>query len=159
AGWSEAGGPWVTQSVAMKKLVWSETTVQGPAPFSGHLPDPPSNEGPVRDSNAGAKPDAPHFYRDSAIIAFRTPQDGSPMSALHPHITSSAGAIDAAPLLDDSLNTSITIAAPVDGSPAWLQFEFERPFTARAFSLGAHGRMPVGKILASDDGVTFRTVL
>ena len=25
AGWSEAGGPWVTPGMAMKKLVWSET--------------------------------------------------------------------------------------------------------------------------------------
>src|SRR5580698_3208096 len=31
AGWSEAGGPWVTQEMAMKRLVWSETTITGPA--------------------------------------------------------------------------------------------------------------------------------
>ena len=30
AGWSEAGGPWVTQSMAMKKLVWSETDDRRP---------------------------------------------------------------------------------------------------------------------------------
>src|SRR5579872_109335 len=29
AGWSEAGGPWVSQQMAMKKLVWSETSLQG----------------------------------------------------------------------------------------------------------------------------------
>ena len=57
-------------------------------------------------------------------------------------------------LLDDSLNTAVTIAAPKDGGPAWLQYEFEKPFTARALSLGCRGRIPVGKILASDDGVT-----
>src|SRR5215470_15621206 len=28
-GWSEAGGPWVQPKQAMKKLVWSETSVQG----------------------------------------------------------------------------------------------------------------------------------
>src|SRR5215471_15851567 len=44
-GWSEAGGPWVQPSEAMKKLVWSETTVQGPRVFGDKLPQPPSNEG------------------------------------------------------------------------------------------------------------------
>ncbi|AEU35230.1 glycosyl hydrolase [Granulicella mallensis] len=157
AGWSEAGGPWVTQSMAMKKLVWSETHADGPAKFSGQLPEPPSNEGPVRD--ASARPDGPHFYRDSAVIAYRTPQDATPIKALHPRVTASSGAIDAAPLLDDSLNTSVTIPAPKDGSPAWLQFEFAQRYTARALSFGAHGRIPVGKILASDDGTAFHSIL
>ena len=159
AGWSEAGGPWVTQPMAMKKLVWSETTIDGPKRFDAQLPSPPSNEGPVRDSTAGARPDAPHFYRDSAVIAYRTPQDSVSMASLHPRATTNNGLIDDAPLLDDSLNTSVTIAAPKDGSPAWLQYEFDRPFTARALSFGAHGRIPVGRILASDDGNTFRTIL
>src|SRR5215469_7020880 len=159
AGWSEAGGPWVTQSMAMKKLVWSETTIDGPKTFSGQLPSPPSNEGPVRDSNAGARPDAPHFYRDSIVIAYRTPQDSVPMASLHPRVNTNNGPIDGAPLLDDSLNTSVTITAPKDGSPTWLQYEFDQPFTARALSFGAHGRIPVGKVLASDDGHSFRTIL
>jgi hypothetical protein len=159
AGWSEAGGPWVTQSMAMKKLVWSETILEGPQRFSAQLPSPPSNEGPVRDSAAGARPDSPHFYRDSAVIAYRTPTDSVPMASLHPRVTTNNGSIDAAPLLDDSLNTGITIDAPKDGSPAWLQYEFEKPFTARAFSLGVHGRIPVGKLLASDDGRSFRTIV
>ncbi|SNT42025.1 F5/8 type C domain-containing protein [Granulicella rosea] len=156
AGWSEAGGPWVTQQMAMKRLVWSETAIDGGAHFTGRLPEPPSNEGPVRD--AGARPDAPHFYRDSAVIAYRTPEGASAQS-LHPRVTASSGAIDPAPLLDDSLNTSITIPAPKDGSPAWLQFEFAQPYTARALSFGVRGRIPVGKLLASNDGHTFRTVL
>jgi hypothetical protein len=159
AGWSEAGGPWVTPAMAMKKLVWSETTIDGPTRFDSQLPSPPSNEGPVRDSTAGARPDAPHFYRDSAVIAYRTPQDSVSMASLHPRATTNNGPIDSAPLLDDSLNTSVTINAPKDGSPAWLQYEFAQPFTARALSFGAHGRIPVGRILASDDGNTFRTIL
>jgi len=159
AGWSEAGGPWVTQSMAMKKLVWSETSIDGPKRFNSQLLSPPSNEGPVRDSNAGARPDAPHFYRDTAVIAYRTPQDSVAMASLHPRVTTNNGPIDDGPLLDDSLNTSVTINAPKDGSPAWLQYEFDQPFTARAISLGAHGRIPVGKIFASDDGHTFRTLV
>jgi hypothetical protein len=157
-GWSEAGGPWVKPEQAMKKLVWSETRADGPAKFNAKLAEPPSNEGPVRDLDAGARPDAPKFYRDSAVIAYRTPADAKPMAALHPKATTNEGPVDDAALLDDSLNTSLTLAAPKDGGPAWLQYEFAEPFTARALSLGSRSRIPVGRILASDDGTHFRTI-
>jgi hypothetical protein len=156
AGWSEAGGPWVTPQMAMKKLVWSETDVAGPVKYGEKLASPPSNEGSVRDSGAGGG--GSHFYADSAVVAYRTPAAEMPMVALHPKVTTSGGPIDGKVLMDDSLNTAVTIAAPKDGSPAWLEYEFEQPFTARALSLGARGRIPVGKILASDDGATWRTI-
>ena len=58
--------------------------------------EPPSNEGPVRDLERGARaPDAPQFYRDSAVIAYRTPADEMPMAALHPKATTNDGPIDA----------------------------------------------------------------
>ena len=81
-----------------------------------------------------------------------------PMASLRPKVTTNEGPMDAAALLDDSLNTSVNIAAPKDGGPAWLQYEFEQPFTARALSIGSRSRIPVGRILASDDGVHFRTI-
>jgi hypothetical protein len=157
-GWSEAGGPWVKPQEAMKKLVWSETGVDGPKNFDGKLPNPPSNEGVVRDLSAGARPGAPAFYRDSVVIAYRTPADATSMAALHPRAMTNDGPIDPAPLLDDSLNTSLNIAAPKEGGPAWLEYEFDQPFTARALSLGARGRIPVGRVLASDDDVHFNTI-
>jgi hypothetical protein len=159
AGWSEAGGPWVTPEMAMKKLVWSETEITGPFQYSEKLAQPPSNEGPMRDSRAGSHPDAPHFYADSAVVAYRTPGNAVSMASMHPIITTSNGPIDDTALLDDSLVTSVTIPAPKDGSPAWLQFEFAQPYTARALSFGSAGRIPVGRILASEDGVTFRTIV
>jgi hypothetical protein len=158
AGWSEAGGPWVTPQMAMKKLVWSETDVAGPVKFATKLTQPPSSEGPVRDSGAGARPDAPHFYADSAVVAYRTPVDEAPMASLHPKVTTSGGPIDGAALMDESLTTAISVAAPKDGGTAWLQYEFAKPYSARALSLGMKGRIPVGRILASDDGVSFRVV-
>lgn len=54
-GWSEAGGPWVKPEEAMKRLVWSETSVEGPQKFSRKLLQPPSNEGPVRDLTVGSR--------------------------------------------------------------------------------------------------------
>ena len=156
AGWSEAGGPWVSDEMAMKRLVWSETDITGGTNATIKLAQPPSNEGNVRDSTAGGGP--AHFYRDSAVVAYHTPIEGTPMSALHPKVTSSGGPVDGTTLMDDSLGTGITITAAPGGGPVWLQYEFAAPFTARALSLGSKGRIPVGRILSSKDGVSFDTI-
>lgn len=47
-GWSETGGPWVKPEDGLKKLVWSETMVEGGKPFAGRLPAPPSITGPFQ---------------------------------------------------------------------------------------------------------------
>ena len=63
AGWSETGGPWVKPEQAMKKLVWSETIVEGPQSFAGKLPQPPSNNGPIRNLVTGAPRPGSTSYR------------------------------------------------------------------------------------------------
>src|ERR1700754_1020101 len=82
AGWSLTGGPWVKPEQAMKKLVWSETTVKGPQSFANKLLQPPTNNGPIRNLVPGSgrpgstpPPPDPSYYGDSAVIAFRTPPD------------------------------------------------------------------------------------
>ncbi len=78
-GWSESGGPWVKPEQAMKKLVWSETQVEGGKPFTGTLPEPPSTTGPFQNlaireafSLTGQKEmPPPEFYADAAVVAFR----------------------------------------------------------------------------------------
>lgn len=55
AGWTGSGGPWIEPAQAMQRLVFSETTVEGPRAFDGELPRPPSVAG---------------YYRDVAAIAF-----------------------------------------------------------------------------------------
>ena len=165
AGWSETGGPWVKPEQAMKKLVWSETVVEGTRSFGGKLAQPPSNNGPIRNlrtgggrGGSGAPPPDPTYYGDSAVLAYRTPADEVKMADLRPLATTNAGPIDAAALLDDDLNTAVTIAAPAGGGPAWLQYEFAQPFQARAISLAGRG-IPVGRVLASGDGANFRTLV
>jgi len=164
AGWSETGGPWVKPEQAMKKLVWSETNLQGPQSFAGKLQQPPSNNGPIRNLITGAPrpgsttPPDPTYYGDSTVIAFRTPSDESDMAQLRPQATTKAGTIDATPLYDDDLNSALTIPAPTDG-PAWVQYEFAQPFTARAISIAGRPGIPVGRILASDNGSDFRTLV
>jgi hypothetical protein len=39
------------------------------------------------------------------------------------------------------------------------KYEFAQPFTARAISIAGRGGIPVGRILASDNGVDFRTLV
>ena len=123
-GWSEAGGPWVKPSEAMKKLVWSETDVEGPMKFEGKLRQPPSSNGPIRDlSIGGARQGAAtnplaEYYGDSVVLAYRTPADEVGMAQEHPKVTSSAGPIDPTALMDDNLNTAVTISAAKDGGPA-----------------------------------------
>jgi hypothetical protein len=165
-GWSETGGPWVKPAQAMKKLVWSETRVSGPKEFSGSLKHPPSNIGQIRNTGVSyydnSSTETP-FYADSAVIAYRTPAGEEEAQSAHPVVTSNSGPIDGGALLDDDLNTQLTISAPADGSAAWIQYEFPRPVPARAITLGGKGGsangIPVGRVLAGDDGVNFRTLV
>jgi len=165
-GWSETGGPWVKPNEAMKKLVWSETAIAGPRKFSGKLPDPPRNNGQIRNTGAQYYPQGggdPTWYGDSAVIAYRSPAGDMDAAAANPVVTTSNGPVDGAPLLDDQLSTLLTIPAPKDGGPAWVQFDFPKPFTARAITIGGRGGsangIPVGRVLASDDGRAFRTAV
>ena len=106
------GGPWVKPEQAMKKVVWSETSVEGPKSFADKLPQPPSNNGPIRNlatgggGRGGAPPDPP-YYGDSVVLAYRTPSDESDMAALHPKAATNDGPLDATALLDDDLNTCL----------------------------------------------------
>src|SRR5208282_5767003 len=59
AGWSSSGGPWNTPEHAMQRVTTSELKVKGPLHFSAVPPAPPVTLG---------------FYRDIAVLAFRTPK-------------------------------------------------------------------------------------
>lgn len=165
-GWSETGGPWVKPEQAMKKLVWSETQLMGPRLFEARLPEPPTNNGQIRNTGAtyyaGSGGD-PTNYADSAVIAFRTPADEGHEAPVLPRVRTHTGPAEGSALLDDQLNTVMTIPAPENGSPAWVQYEYPTPFTARAFTIGGRGGsgrgIPVGRLLASDDGVIFHTLV
>ena len=71
AGWSLTGGPWVKPEQAMKKLVFSDTLIHGPCVFSGFLPNPPFNNGPVRNLGRQSKPPDPTFYKDVTVLAYQ----------------------------------------------------------------------------------------
>ena len=60
AGWCGSGGPWIPPALAMQKVVWSTTNLEGPRRFEGVLAEPQE----VAD-----------FYEDIAVLAFPTPAE------------------------------------------------------------------------------------
>jgi (4-O-methyl)-D-glucuronate---lignin esterase len=169
-GWSETGGPWVRPEQAMKKLVWSETRVDGPRRFSAVLAAPPSVNGnfqdlPFRPMFGEALPQAPGapvdptHYGDSAVVAYRVREGQPRMSDEAPKVTASGGPIRGAVLFDGDLVKTAALPRPEGGAPAWIQFEFARPFTARAITIAMGSRaMPRGSVQASEDGTRFATL-
>lgn len=155
-GWSITGGPWVRPEQAMKKLVWSETTVQGGDTLIT-LPAPPSVAGPFQDLAAahasGAHP-APAWYRDIAVLALPA---GEPAPAPR-RILTRAGADVTRLLADGRLAEPVQLAPGVDGL-AWVDLDYGHPVSLRALTLGlplAHGfgapPLPDVVLLASSDG-------
>jgi len=160
AGWSLTGGPWVKPEQAMKKLVWSEINVKGPVNYTGKLPSPPSVEGPIRNLSRGARvlDSDPRFYKDCIVLAFPTSLNETENDKVVPVVTTGAGVSNPEALLDDDLNTSLTIRSGKDKKMVWIQFSFEKPFTARALTMANRAGIPVGKLIVSSDGNDFRTV-
>lgn len=174
-GWSESGGPWVKPSQGMKKVVWSETVVEGGKPFTGMLAHPPTITGafqnlPIFDFLAamtGKAPLAgPTFYADSAVIAYREPDSDVPVSSLQPKITPSSGNIDLAVLTDGDLVKATELPKAPAGQEAWIQYEFPTPQTMHAVTLALKdmasteanrysAAAPVAHVEVSDDGQTF----
>ena len=185
-GWSETGGPSVKPQSAMKKIVWSETRVQGPVKFSGVLPHPPTNNGRFQDMGMpvellnpapkglpGAKPEppapppqpSPTFYADTKVIAYRLPEGEIRMADAHPRITASQPGVNLAALTDGSFSTELTLQLNPGESQVWVQFEFPEPYRAQALMLGGGnvnfftgGTIEDGELQSSDDGVNWMAI-
>ena len=121
-GWCGSGGPWVTPELSMQKLVWSETTLKGPAHFTGELAQPETID---------------KFYRDIAVLAFPTLDgDEVQMAEVLPRFTASDGReYQPNNYVEDVARSLITLPHPEPGHPSWLQVEFSQPFTARELTL------------------------
>jgi len=146
AGWSSSGGPWNTPEHGMKIVVTSETQAKGPSAFAGKLAQPP------------AKLD---FYRDIAVLAFRTPVgERVKMRDLAPDVTCSGTKQDAAKVMDGNNGTTVRLALPKPKEPAFIRFDFAQPYAARMLSImpGPGMQGCGGKIEISDDGQTFRVI-
>jgi len=168
-GWSETGGPWVPPAQAMKKLVWTETQVEGGQPFTGSLAQPPDITGPFQNiPRAGGSKGK--YYADTAVIAYRVPPaDEAGAAPANLSSSSNVSHFDLASLAKgDPANPSILPAAAPNES-AWIQIEFARPQRLAALTLAAQSAgLPAGgqfggganarELQVSDDGAQFRLV-
>ncbi|WP_420152035.1 glycosyl hydrolase [Siphonobacter sp.] len=136
-GFALAGGPWITPELSMQKVVYATTQVQGNQPFSGVLPQPPTQE---------------NYYKDIAVFAIPAP----PTIPSQPVITSSqAGNLPQ--FLIDPTNKQAFRSDTV----CWIQYAYEQPVTVRSLLVRTPGNNVQAhrlKIEASNDGKTFRPV-
>jgi len=171
-GWSESGGPWVKPAQGMKKLVWSETVVEGGKHFTGRLAPPPRNTGPFQNVPFAAVPFAedekgPEYYADAAVVAYRTPVPEEADATVKPTITSSAGPIDAARLSDGDLAQAVSLPFG-EGKTSWVQFTYAKPQRLQSLTVSvarprglAPSDIATGSgvwLEASDDGQAFRRI-
>jgi len=179
-GWSETGGPWVPPEDGLKKMVWSETIVEGGAPFTGALPLPPTTTGPflnipkqpslselmgAGEIFVGEKDDStPIYYDDARVLAFPA---GQTSTLATPQISVSTGLdTDLSPIADADLTTLVTLPQPADGTPLSVRFDFPAEQTVRSltsFVPGASamflGSMFEPYLEASSDGSTWERVI
>ena len=86
-GWSSSGGPWITPEMSMKQFVWTKTILKGGQMINVSIKKPYSLK---------------NFYKDVALIAYKTNETNSSFRSLAPKIT-----------LNDSEDASYL----VDGNP------------------------------------------
>ena len=112
AGWSTAGGPWVTPELSMQQLSWSQTIVRGPGKLEMALSKPFARMG---------------YYRDVAVVAFPTTA-GDESSAVEAGVRFSVDdkpLARAANLTDGDHDTEVAFKGD-------LMMEFPSPFTAQS---------------------------
>lgn len=148
AGWSTAGGPWITPELSMKKVVWTETHVQGPMDIARILRRPEANM---------------DYYEDIAVLAFPTPPGGvTDMQKLNPELFISKRGQSAAILTDGNPETTVDFGEPSGEDPEFIMLDFGKPYKARTLTLttlrtGWYGRGK-GELQVSSDGIGFSSV-
>ena len=159
AGWSSSGGPWIKPEQGMQVVVSSETPVRGGARYEGVLPKPQK----IPDLWYGHKvaPALLDYYRDIAVLAFRTPAaEAATMRDVAVKVTSSAGQGNPSLLVDGKPNTFLSFPLPAKLAPQFVVFEFARPWTARSLAILPMGDIPQceARLEVSDDGGTYKPV-
>lgn len=145
--WSGSGGPWITPENGMKIVVTSEKHLKGPARFDEVVSKPEGG--------------SPEFYRDIAVLAFRTPDAELTHSReASPKVTVSTPGEDGAKVLDGKDDTFVKLDLPKRDKRPFIQFEFAQPYTAATLSFTVkRGFWAVnGQLQVSQDGQRFEPV-
>src|SRR3954468_8979662 len=165
AGWSAAGGPWVQPADAMKKIVWSETVVEGGRSITQELSPLPDVAGPYQDyPRWGADPDGDRFAQDWVTVA--VPADQAPEPLVPSAVVASAPVGDWTGLVDGGSQGGVSLPRDPDGrSTAWVEEFFAEPVTVAAVTVGLPGPRgfgaappPSAVLEAGDDGAEYRVV-
>jgi hypothetical protein len=165
-GWSESGGPWVTPDQAMKKYVWSSTTIDGGKAFKGPLPSPPDVPGVFKSMAKAAAPvgnttaTSGGFYRDALVFAY--PASDETDLATPSYASTKNEPLDAGLLTDGDYSTGVEVDT---GADAGIIVTFRDVQTVRSVEFFAPGpfnifrKSSVSPVLeASDDGQAWRHV-
>jgi hypothetical protein len=141
-GWSETGGPWVPAADGLKKVVWSEMTVEGGKRIAKAVPLPPQVTGPFQDLplhdplaalSSQPEPARPQYFTDIAILAFPVP---APVDEAMAKVTAGNGtALDARVLDDGNLESGIDLPRGTVEDPATLTFTYPQARTIRSATL------------------------
>ena len=99
-GWSETGGPWVSPAQAMKRLVWTETVIEGPRTFAEKLSQAPANL---------------DFYADARLVAFPLPDEIDVRKGIDVRVECVAAASDGRLLATAHLDGSIRVWGAATG--------------------------------------------
>jgi hypothetical protein len=168
-GWSETGGPWVRPEDGMKKLVWSEATVEGGRPVAVALPAVPRTTGPFQDlfvqpDIMGQRPDADKLARqgaDIAVYAYPVATHALPL----PSIRAGDRTLDAHKLAALGDAAVADLAAPTPDRPVIVTLDYPAAQTVRSATIFAPGAASMfdgahytSVLEASDDGTAWRKV-
>jgi hypothetical protein len=165
AGWSAAGGPWVRPADAMKKVVWSETHVDGGRSIEVGLVPLPDVAGPYQDCPRwGADPAVHRFARDWVTIA--VPADATSPVLVPDAVTASTPLDEWTCLVDGSYADAVSLVRDPDGpSSAWIEQVFPEPVSVASVTVGLPGPRGFGAapaphavLQSSDDGTEYRDV-
>jgi hypothetical protein len=150
-GFATSGGPWVTPENSMKSFTWSEFEAAGPAHVHAKLPRPRAI--PVGAPGVTKSVD---FYRDAALIA--VPADAPADEPCTP--TLSVAGVEGAALTDGDIKTGLPVTAALSQYSIILSYSqpVERRLLELTYGVSERPGNIRGRIEASEDGVSFRTV-
>lgn len=141
-GWSSSGGPWITPEQSMKRIVWSETIVEG-GPVNVQLQQPVSRAG---------------LYEDVAVIAYPALATEKLDAKLSPTISASDPAFSVDLVTDGNRETQAILPASEE-QPGWVKFAYDKAVTVRSLLLeNSPSRGLAASLEKSDDGVTWENV-
>lgn len=139
-GWSQSGGPWIKAENAMRYLTASQTTVKGPLKLSQKL------EKPIE------------LFQDVKVIAYPAPKDNQlVLNNLNGTLTSNPKVADLTNILDRDIKTGIVF---LTGAEFTINFEAQKPFTARSLSIrSTNSPIVATALLQAKDGTgEYRTL-